>query len=83
MEAFTSGFVPRERVLKYGHFVDSSRAAHNKVANETNRFTAGYGLRHSVGLVQAHSLETCVCENGSGSGEKGRAVHVSVAIDAH
>ena len=37
MEAFTSGFVPRERVLKYGHFVDSSRAAHNKVANETNR----------------------------------------------
>jgi hypothetical protein len=46
-------------------------------------FTAGYGRRHSVGLVQAHSLESCVCENGSGSGEKGRAVHVSVAIDAH
>jgi hypothetical protein len=34
------------------------------------RFTAHYGLIHSVGLVQAHSLESCVCENGSVSGER-------------
>jgi hypothetical protein len=32
-------------------------------------FTAHYGLSHRVGLVQAHSLESCVCENGSVSGE--------------
>ena len=40
-EAFMSGFVPRERVLKYGHFVDFSRAAHNRLANRANRFHSG------------------------------------------
>jgi hypothetical protein len=78
-----SGFVPRERVLKYGHFVDSAEQPTTNWRMGLIVFTAGYGLRHSVGLVQAHSLESCVCENGSGSGEKGRAVYVSVAIDAH
>jgi hypothetical protein len=62
-----SGFVP----LKYSLLWTS---AARPTANWQMRlivFTAGYGLRHSVGLVHAHSLESCVCENGSGSGEKG------------
>jgi hypothetical protein len=33
------------------------------------RFTAHYGLSHSLGLVQPHSLESCVCENGTVSGD--------------
>jgi hypothetical protein len=47
-------------------------------ASELTDFTAGYGPSHSLRLVQAHSLESCVCENGSVSGEKQRTVIVPV-----
>ena len=41
-------------------------------------FTAGYGSSHRLGFVQPHSLEFCVCENGSVSGEKQRRFIVPV-----
>jgi hypothetical protein len=46
-------------------------------------FTAHYGPSHRVGLVQAHSLDFCVCENGLVSGESGGRFIVPVRTDAH
>jgi len=42
-------------------------------------FTAGSYVGHSVGFAHAHSLESCVCENGSVSGEERGRFSVSVA----
>ena len=45
-------------------------------------FTAGSYVSHSVRFVQAHSLESGVCENGSVFGEKARAVQGASSRDA-
>jgi hypothetical protein len=46
-------------------------------------FTAGSYVSHSGRFVQAHSLESCVCENGSVFGEKRGQFRVPVSHDAH
>ena len=46
----------------------SQGSAHVTLRLRLIGFTAHYGLSHSLGLVQPHSLESCVCENGSVSG---------------
>jgi hypothetical protein len=45
-------------------------------------FTAGSYVSHSVRFVQAHSLESGVCENGSVFGEKARTVQGASSRDA-
>jgi hypothetical protein len=55
------------------------RAKESRSRGTRMYFTAGSYVGHSVGFAHAHSLESCVCENGSVSGEERGRFSVSVA----